>query len=105
MTPCPNCGQGGCTCQSDQIVADSVVDTEVEITLTEDEDRRQRVIECAAPYLVYEDMPPAREILEFFALLETWLRDGTIPPKPEDKKTKTNNLRIIGDDDVPGGRG
>ena len=100
--PCPNCGQFGCTCRSDAIVAGSVVDTEVEVVLTEDEDRRQRVIECAAPYLVYEDMPAIREILEFFSSLEKWLKDGEVPPKPEEKKTK---FRVIGDDDVPGGRG
>jgi hypothetical protein len=47
-------------------------------------------------------MPQTREILEFFACLEAWLKDGTIPPKPEEKKTK---FRVIGDDDVPGGRG
>jgi hypothetical protein len=98
---CPNCGQDGCTCN---IVADSVVDTEVEVVLTEDEDRRQRVIECAAPYFNYDSMPEIRELLEFFNAMETWLKDGTIPPKPEKKKLETK-FRIIGDDDVPGGGG
>jgi hypothetical protein len=101
---CPTCGPDGCKCQPEQIVADSLVDTQVEVTLTEDEDRRQRVIETAAPYFNYDEMPQVRELLEFLSALEAWLKDGKIPPKPEDKK-KTK-LRIIGDDDVPpGGRG
>ena len=99
---CPNCGQDGCTCN---IVADSVVDTEVEVVLTEDEDRRQRVIECAAPYFNYDSMPEIRELLEFFNAMETWLKDGKIPPAPETKKPTKSPFRVIGDDDVPGGRG
>jgi hypothetical protein len=97
---CPNCGQDGCTCN---IVADSIVDTEVEVVLTEAEDRRQRVLECAAPYFNYDEMPATRELLEFLADVEAWLKDGTIPPKPEAKRP--NPFRVIGDDDVPGGRG